>query len=130
MSRKRHPTCVKKDNSEKYEVPPAKRSCNRRKKETIDTCNSIHGGDLGPTLDGMWLTLVTESTPVRLANYVNMSNKMMSKVVPKVCKRLVREFESSKTNQVRILKVLYSKGLLKCVLKVYAWSTFAKVASI
>ena len=115
MSRKRHPTCIKEDNSEKYEVPPAKRLCTRRKKETIDTCNSIRGGDSkdkGPALDGMWLTLVNESTPVRLANYVNMSHKMMSKVVPKVCKRLVRDFESSKTNQVRSLKVLYSKGLL------------------
>lgn len=60
----------------------------------------------------MWLTLVNESTPVRLANYVNMSSKMMSKVVPKVCKRLVRDLESSKTNQVRSLKVLYCKGLL------------------
>lgn len=75
-------------------MPPAKRSCTRRNKETIDTCNSIHGGDSkdnGPALDGMWLTLVNESTPVRLANYVNMSHKMMSKVAPKVCKRLVRE---------------------------------------
>ena len=44
--------------------------------------------DKGPALDGMWLTLVNESTPVRLANYVNMSHKMMSKVLPKVCKRL------------------------------------------
>ena len=85
MSRKRHPTCIKEDNSENYQVPPAKRSCNRRKKETIDTCNSIHGGDSkdkGPALDGMWLILVNESTPVRLANYVNMSSKMMSEVVP------------------------------------------------
>jgi len=44
--------------------------------------------DKGPALDGMWLTLVNESNPVRLANYVNMSHKMISKVVPKVCKRL------------------------------------------
>ena len=115
LSRKRHPTCIKEDNSEKYEVAPAKRSCNRKKKKTLDTYNSIHGEDNkdeGPALDGTWLTLLDESIPVRLANYVNMSNKMMSKVVPKVCKRLVRDFESSKTNQVRSLKVLYDKGLL------------------
>ena len=114
-SRKRHPTCIKEDNSEKYEVSPAKRPCTRRKKETIDTCNSIHGGDSkdkAPALDGMWLTLVNESTPVRLVNYVNMSHKMMSKDVPKVCKMLARDFESSKTNQVLSLKVLYHKGLL------------------
>lgn len=66
----------------------------------------------GPALYGMWLTLVNESTPIRLAYYVSMSIKMMSKVVPKVCKRLVRDFESSRTNQVCRLKVLYGKGLL------------------
>lgn len=37
---------------------------------------------------------------------------MMKKVVPKVCKKPIKDFENSLTNQVRSLKVLYGKGLL------------------
>ena len=60
----------------------------------------------------MWLTLVNESTPVRLANYVHTSSKMMKKVVTKVCKMPIKDFVNSLINQVRSLKVLYGKGLL------------------
>ena len=113
LSRKRHRTCSKEGDSQKYEFPRAKKSCKRRKKETIDACNSIHGGgcaDKSP--NEMWLPLVNESTPVRLANYVHASSKMMKKVVTKVCKMPFKDFVNSLINQVRSLKVLYGKGLL------------------
>ena len=38
LSRKRHRTCSKEGDSQKYEFPRAKKSCKRRKKETIDAC--------------------------------------------------------------------------------------------
>ena len=106
LSRKRHRTWGKEGDSQKYEFLRAKTSCKRRKKETIDACNSIHGGgcaDKSP--NEMWLPLVNESTPVRLANYVHTSSKMMKKVVTKVCKMPIKDFVNS-------FKVLYGKGLL------------------
>ena len=84
---------VLEDDSEQSEVPSAKRSCQRRKKETIDACNDIHGGtseDKGPTLDGIWLALVNDSTPARLGNYVSKSKKTMGKVLPKVIKKTLK----------------------------------------
>lgn len=93
---KRKPSSIKEGDSETFEVPAPKRSCRRRKKETIDACNSILGGIKVPALDGIWLTLVNESTPARLANYVNTSIKMMTKVIPRVCKKpIYKDFENS-----------------------------------
>ena len=71
LKRKRHPTAIKEDNSEEYSVPEAKRCCERRKKETLDACKVIHGGDSTnkqPALDGIWLTLIKDSKPSRLEN--------------------------------------------------------------
>lgn len=84
LSRKRYLICIKEDNLENYQVFLVKRLCNRRKKEIIDICNSINGGDSkdkGLVLDGMWLILVNELIFVRLVNYVNMLSKMMLEVV-------------------------------------------------
>ena len=64
LKRKRNPTAIKEDNSEEYSVPEAKRCCERRKKETLDACKVIHGGDSmnkQPVLDGIWLTELLDS---------------------------------------------------------------------
>ena len=44
LKRRRQPTATDETNSEEFAVPSAKRSCQRRKKETIDACADIHGG--------------------------------------------------------------------------------------
>ena len=78
-------------------------------------CNAIHGGEsetIDPTLDGLWHTLVNESTPTRLVKYVGESKKIVSKVVGQVVEKAVTTFEKSPENVTRSLKVLYSKGLL------------------
>lgn len=113
--RKAYPTRVKEMNSEEYEVPVASRSGQRRTKETMDFCNSVHGGNTGdklPGLDGMWLTLVNVATPASLSHYIKTSKKMIEKVVPSVVTNHVESFEDSLENKVRSLNVLYSRKLL------------------
>lgn len=115
LKRKRQPTSADESNSEEFAVPSAKRSCQRRKKETLDACIEIHGGtknNKAPVLDGLWLTLVKEAAPSQLANYLSKSKKALNKVVPKVVKEGVAKFEGSFENKLRSVRVLYSNGLL------------------
>lgn len=77
------------DSSEEYAVPVAKRTCQRRTRETIDARSEIHGGtteNKSPILDALWLTLVKEATPFHLGKYFTLSKKVMKKVLPKVVK--------------------------------------------
>ena len=115
QKRKRHPTKIKDTNSDQYEVPIATRSGQRRTKETVNFCSSVHGGsddDMQPTLDGMWVTLVNVATPAALIHYMTNSQKLMKKVVPKVVKDHIKAFEDSSANRIRSLNVLYSRKLL------------------
>ena len=115
LKRQRSPTSIAEDNSEEFAVLVAKRSCQRRRKETVDACAEIHGGtseDKGPVLDALWLTLVKEAKPTQLARFFSLSKKVMTKVVPKVVKGSICTFENSFENKVRSVRVLYSKGLL------------------
>ena len=100
---------------EEFAVPSAKRSCQRRKKETIDACADIHGGtdqNKAPVLAGLWVTLIKEAAPSKLASYFSKSQKTLNKVVPKIVKENVAKFESSFENKLRSVRVLYSNGLL------------------
>ena len=112
---KRNPTAIKEDNSEEYSVPEAKRCCERRKKETLDACKVIHGGDSTnkqPALDGIWLTLIKDSKASRLENYLANSKKIVKRVIPKIVKKSIETFEHSMENKIRNVKVLYSSGLI------------------
>lgn len=69
LKRQRFPTSISEASSEEYAVPVAKRTCQRRTRETIDNCNEIHGGtreNRSLILDASWLTLVKEATPFQL----------------------------------------------------------------
>ena len=115
LKRRRQPTSTDETNSEEFAVPSAKRSCQRRKKETVDACADIHGGtdnNKAPVLDGLWLTLIKEAAPSKLATYFSISKKTLNKVVPKIVKESVVKFESSFENKLRSVRVLYSNGLL------------------
>ena len=112
--RKNYPTSLSADNSEEFGSPSAKRSCQRRTKETLERCGEIHTGSSnskGRALDGLWLTLIKQITPATLVNYVGKSRKMKTKVIGKIVKEDIAIFEESTTNKLRSLKVLYSKGL-------------------
>lgn len=82
---------------------------------TIDACADIYGGtdqNRAPVLDGLWLTLIKEAAPSKLASYFSKSQKTLNKVVPKIVKENVAKFESSFENKLRSVRVLYSNGLL------------------
>lgn len=69
LKRQRFPTSISEASSEEYAVPVAKRTCQRRTRETINACYEIHGGtreNRSPILDASWLTLVKEATPFQL----------------------------------------------------------------
>lgn len=97
-------------------MPSADRSSQTRRKETLDACHKIHGGsenENGPSLDGMWATLVNVATPERLSNYISNSSKITKHVLLKIINNHVKEFEKSQSNILRSVAVLYnSKGLL------------------
>lgn len=115
LKRRREPSSTNQINSEEFAVPSAKRSCQRRKKETIDACADIHGGtdqNKAPVLAGLWVTLIKEAAPSKLASYFSKSQKTLNKVVPKIVKENVAKFESSFENKLRSVRVLYSNGLL------------------
>ena len=88
---KNHPTSLSADNSEEFGSPSAKRSCQRKRKETLEMCGEIHAGSSksigkGPALDGLWLTLIKHATPATIVNYVGNSRKMKTKVIGKIVK--------------------------------------------
>lgn len=115
LKRRREPSSTDQTNSEEFAVPSAKRSCQRRKKETIDACADIHNGtdqNKAPVLAGLWVTLIKEAAPSKLASYFSKSQKTLNKVVPKIVKENVAKFESSFENKLRSVRVLYSNGLL------------------
>jgi len=96
-------------------VPQEKRSASRRKQETLDACGELHGAtdiDQNPAFDGMWATLTNAGSPLRLASYISHSAKAKKKVLPVVVRKEVNQFEESKVNLNKSIKVLYSGGLL------------------
>lgn len=115
LKRQRFPTSISEASSEEYEVPVAKRTCQRCTRETINACYEIHGGtgeNRSPILDALWLNLVKEATPFQLGKYFSLSKKVMKKVLPRVVKESIPTFENSFDNKIRSLRVFYSKGLL------------------
>ena len=114
LKRTRNPTAIKEGNSEEYAVPEAKRCCERQKKETLDACKVIHGGDSinkQPALDGIWLTLIKDSKPNRLKNYyLANSRKIVKQVIPKIVKKSIETFEYSMENKIRSVKSCIAVG--------------------
>lgn len=96
-------------------MPQAKRSASRRKQETLEACGELRGAtdtNQSPAFDGLWVTLINASSPVRLASYISHSAKAKKKVLPVVVKKEINQFEESKDNLKRSIKALYSGGLL------------------
>ena len=115
MKRKSEFSRLKKVNSEEFEVPRAERSARRRREETMQACSEIHDAskeNKAPAVDGMWCTLVRESTPARLVRFLVNSKKCRTRVLPSVAKKGVKKFEDNSENVVRSVKILYSGGLL------------------
>ncbi|CAB4036361.1 Hypothetical predicted protein, partial [Paramuricea clavata] len=113
--RRKAPSKLDPHNSEKLQCSLSVRSNRRRRKETLDVCQSIHGdaeGETSAALDGMWATMVNESTSGRLETYLDKSRKIRSKVIPSLMSKQVKEYQDSNDNMCRSLKILYEDGLL------------------
>ncbi|XP_028403961.1 uncharacterized protein LOC114526558 [Dendronephthya gigantea] len=109
------PTSLCQNNSEKISLDISARSARRRCKETLIACENVHGhieGSNSAALDGMWVTLVNESTPKHLQSFFDTSRKIQDKVIPAITKAQVKEYEKSQDNLCRSLKVLYEDGLM------------------
>ena len=85
------------------------------KKPLMPVLIDIHGGTdqtKAPVLARLWVTLIKEVAPSKLASYFSKSQKTLNKVVPKIVKENVAKFESSFENKLRSVRLLYSNGLL------------------
>lgn len=70
----------------------------------------VHQNIITPTLDGLYHTLVNESTPHMLVGYLGDSRKVTKKEINPIVNKAVTRFEKSQGNVARSVKVLYSKG--------------------
>ena len=88
-----------------------------RKKKTLSALRPIHIStaareDNKPVLDGLWTTLVCTASKPDMTNYITNSNICMHEIIPNVIKSKLKDYERSKENQVRSMRVLYEGGLI------------------
>ncbi|CAB3987882.1 Hypothetical predicted protein [Paramuricea clavata] len=105
--RRKAPSKLDPHNSEKLQCSLSVLSNRRRRKETLDVCQSLHGdaeGETSAALDGMWPTMVNESTSGRLKAYLDKSPKIRSKVNPSLMSKQVKGYQDSNDNMCRSLK--------------------------
>lgn len=109
-----HPT-----NSEKLNL--SRRQFFRRRKKTLAALGPIHTcagakrklpRDNKPVLDGLWTTLICTASKPEMTTYIRNSNICMQEIIPGIIKGKIKDYEQSKENQVRSLRVLYEGGLI------------------
>lgn len=94
-----------------------------RRKKTLSILRPIHvSGSAAkgtgsceenrPVLDGLWSTLVCTASKPEMANYITKSNQCMHDIIPNIVKAKIKQYEKSKENQVRSMRVLYEGGLI------------------
>ena len=109
-----HPT-----NSEKLNL--SRKQFFRRRKKTLAALGSIHTcaganckrklpSDNKPVLDGLWMTLICTASKPEMTTYIRNSNICMQDLIPGIIKGKIKDYEQSKENQVRSLRVLYEGG--------------------
>ena len=88
----------------------------RRRKRTTSVLKNIHcaskSDGIKPVLDGMWATLVASTTKDELQQYIEHSAVCTSHVIPNIVKKKVKDYETSKENEVRSIRELYEGGIL------------------
>ena len=105
-----NPTC-----SEKLNL--SRKQFLMRRKKTLSALRPIHIStaareDNKPVLDGLWTTLVCTASKPDMTNYITNSNICMHEIIPNVIKSKIKDYERSKENQVRSMRVLYEGGLI------------------
>ena len=64
---------------------------------------------LKPVKDGLWTTLIGTCTISELSTYISQCTE---RVLPSIVKDKGKEYTSSKSNQIRSMRVLYERGLI------------------
>jgi len=81
----------------------------------LQYAQTVHGAtdsNNKPALDGLWSTLVSNTSHKQLQNYIERSPTVVSKSVFPIIKKQMKEFETSNDNAARSIKVLYNGGLI------------------
>lgn len=108
-------------NSEKLNL--SRKQFFRRRKKTLAALGPIHTKSCAqakvklprenkPVLDGMWTTLICTASKPEMTTYIKNSNICMQEIIPSIIKGKIKDYEHSKENKVRSLRVLYEGGLI------------------
>ena len=105
-----NPTC-----SEKLNL--SRKQFLMRRKKILSALRPIHIStaareDNKPVLDDLWTTLVCTASKPDMTNYITNSNICMHEIIPNVIKSKIKDYERSKENQVRSMRVFYEGGLI------------------
>jgi len=90
------------------------RSARRRKTQTVSAAKMLHGAteeNMAPAYAGL-IAVLNETAPIgMLADALMKCAKFTEKVIPKIVKQKILEFEKSHTNFVRGVNILYRGGI-------------------
>ena len=93
----------------------------RLKQKTIQAVKAIHCNSHVYTpeeeqtksvKDGLWTSLISFAETGDMREHMSNSKKCMNSVIPSIVNSKVREYEKSKANQIRSMRVLCESGLL------------------
>ncbi|CAB4009080.1 Hypothetical predicted protein, partial [Paramuricea clavata] len=113
-------TITKKAMSRRQSAPTGTPSCKessskQRRQETIKAACAIHGGsldDTAPATIGMVETLEKKCKEKDVLAAMGKCRKVRDKVLPKIYKEDLVQFESSNENMLRSIAVYYSSGIM------------------
>lgn len=60
----------------------------------------------------MWTTLVATATKDQFSSNIINSNLCSTRIIPDIVKKKVKEYENSKENEIRSIRVLYEGGIM------------------
>ena len=108
-SRKQSPTSL----TEEGKISGPERSARRRCQEMLKVAQALHGATqeyMLPAYEGIIATLNTNCSVPELVNLVKKCPKFAGRVIPKVVKGEIKQFEKSDSNFIRSVNVLYKGG--------------------
>ena len=114
LRRLRNPTELSPENSHQMKGELQIRSCGTRRMEMMDAALAINGGTIAnrkPAIDGLWNTFIHKVSRKDLITNVKTSPKM-TKAIPDIVNKTIREYEKNEANMIRSVSVLYSGGLM------------------
>lgn len=91
----------------------------RRRQKTLQALKPVHCASNTTTKDsksninnGLWTTLLGTATQSEVKEYISKSSVCMEKVLPVIVSGKFKEYERSKSNNIRSLRVLYEGGMI------------------